>query len=118
MNRTESHIFRLLFTALLILSVAFLSFSQDPTKRNDRPQVPAGTPQRREDNKKAPDPTRYSYEFRQPQFILSHIVIEHDALGRGKITFERKGEETPIVEPIELSTGALGRIFGLWSALN
>lgn len=118
MNRTESHIFRLLFSALLILSLAFLSFSQDPTKRNDRPQDPAGTPPPREDNKKAPDPTRYSYEFRQPEFILSHIVIEHDALGRGKITFERKGEDTPIVEPIELSTGALGRIFGLWSALN
>ena len=102
----------------MILSAALLSFSQDSTKRNDRPQEPAPTPQRREENKKPPDPTRYSYEFTNPQFLISHILIEHDALGRGKITFERKGEEAAIVEPIELSTGALGRIFGLWTELR
>src|ERR1700694_4090934 len=109
---------RLLVSALLILSAAVLAFGQDPSKRNDRPQEPAPTPQRREDNKKPPDLTRYSYEFTAPQFIIRHIVIEHDALGRGKITFERKGEETPIIEPVELSTGALGRIFGLWTELR
>ena len=109
---------KLLLPALLILSAAFLSFSQE-TKRNDRPQnadVPA-TP-RREDNKKPPDPTRYSYEFAKAEFLISHVVIEHDALGRGKITFERRGEEKPIVEPIELSIGALGRILGLWTELR
>ena len=117
----RTSIFRLLSSALLVLSAAFLSFSQDQTKRNDRPQEaasPTPTPQRREDNKKPPDPTRYSYEFTAPQFLIRHILIEHDALGRGKITFERKGEETAIVEPIELSTGALGRIFGLWTELR
>ena len=102
--------------ALLILSAAFLSFSQD--KRNDRPQEPAATPQRREDNKKPPDPSRYSYEFTKAEFVYRHILIEHDALGRGKLTFERRGEETPIVEPVELSTGALGRILGLWTELR
>lgn len=109
---------RLLISTLFILSVALLAFGQDPAKRNDRPQEPNSTPQRREENKKPPDPTRYSYEFSQPEFVIRHIVIEHDALGRGKITFERKGEETPIVEPVELSTGALGRIFGLWTDLR
>lgn len=112
--------------AVLILSAALLSFSQDPsqTKRNDRPPTPSATPQpgatpqHREDNKKPPDATRYSYEFTKAEFLIRHIVIEHDALGRGKITFERKGEETPIVEPVELSTGALGRIFGLWTELR
>jgi hypothetical protein len=123
MISTQRSTLRLLpFAALLILSVAFPAFSQDQTKRNDRPQepspTPTPTPQWREDNKKPPDPTRYSYEFTQPQFVIRHILIEHDALGRGKITFERKGEETSIVEPIELSTGALGRIFGLWSELR
>ena len=54
----------------------------------------------------------------RPSFLIRHILIEHDALGRGKITFERQGEETPIVEPIELSTGALGRILGLWTELR
>ena len=46
------------------------------------------------------------------------MVIEHDALGRGKITFERRGEETAIVEPIELSISALGRVLGLWTQLH
>jgi len=84
---------------LLVLGTASLSFSQQ-NKLNDRPQQPAATPQRREDNKKPPDPTRYSYEFTKAEFLVSHILIEHDALGRGKITFQRRGEETPIVEPI------------------
>ena len=119
-NRMQAAILRFPLAVLLILSAALLSFSQDPSqiKRNDRPQEPSPTPQRREENKKPPDPTRYSYEFTQPEFFIRHILIEHDALGRGKITFERKGEETPIVEPVELSTGALGRIFGLWTGLR
>jgi hypothetical protein len=104
-------------SALMFLALAAASFAQDPTKRNDRPQEPAAPRQRQEDKKPA-DPTHYTYEFAQPQFVISHIVIEHDALGRGKISWERKGEETPIVEPIELSTGALGRIFGLWTELR
>ena len=109
---------KLLLTALLILSAAFLSFSQE-TKRNDRPQnAEAPVTQRREDNKKPPDPTRYSYEFAKAEFLISHVVIEHDALGRGKITFERRGEETAIVEPIELSISALGRVLGLWTQLH
>lgn len=45
-------------------------------------------------------------------------MVEHDALGRGKITFQRKGEETPIVEPVELSVAALGRVLGLWTELR
>lgn len=109
---------KLLCAALLTLSAASLSFPQE-TKRNDRPQEASkpATP-RREDNKKPPDPTRYSYEFAKAEFLISHVVIEHDALGHGKITFERRGEDTPIVEPIELSIGALGRVLGLWTELH
>jgi hypothetical protein len=110
---------RLLLAALLTLSAAFLSFPQDQTKRNDRPQdAKAPATPRPEDNKKPPDPTRYSYEFTKAEFLISHVVIEHDALGRGKITFERRGEETPIVEPIELSISALGRVLGRWTELH
>ncbi len=115
---TEKALTRTLIAALLIFGSATFSFAQDQTKRNDRPQPADSTPQRREENKKPADATRYSYEFTQPQFIIRHILIEHDALGRGKISFERKGEDTPIVEPIELSTAALGRIFGLWTELH
>ena len=111
-------VFRFVLSTLLLLSFALISFSQPQTKRNDRPPEAGPTPQRREENKKPPDPTRYAWEFRQPEFPVSHILIEHDASGRGKITFEHRGEATPIVEPIELSTGALGRISGLWSDLR
>ncbi len=104
--------------ALLILGATLLSFSQDQTKRNDRPQEVGSTPQRREENKRPPDPTRYSWEFTKPEFLVSHILIEHDASGRGKIAFEHRGEATPIVEPIELSISALGRVLGLWSDLQ
>jgi hypothetical protein len=96
------------------------SNSQDPsqTKQNERQQAPAATPQRREENKKPPDATRYAYEFTQPQFFIHHIVIEHDASGRGKITFEKLGEAAPIEEPVELSISSLGRILGLWTGLG
>lgn len=117
MIRTNLTILKLPLAALFIISTAFLSFAQE-TKLNDRPQQPAATPQRREDNKKPPDASHYSYEFTKAEFLISHIVIEHDALGRGKITFERRGEETSIVEPVELSTAALGRIMGLWTELR
>jgi hypothetical protein len=91
------------------------------TKTNERKQdtaPPVSVVQRREENKKPPDTTRYSYEFTQPDFYVRHIVIDHDATGRGKITFQRKGEEASIEEPIELSIGALGRVLGAWTELR
>jgi len=118
MIRTQKPILRCPLAALLILGATLLSFSQPQTKRNDRPQEVGSTPQRREENKRPPDPTRYSWEFTKPEFLVSHILIEHDASGRGKIAFEHRGEATPIVEPIELSISALGRVLGLWSDLQ
>ena len=84
-------------------------------------QEPSPSPSprpRREENKKPADPTKFTYEFSQPQFSTPHILIEHDAIGNGKITFERQGEPSPLVEPVELSTAALGRVLGLWSDLR
>ena len=116
-----------LFVGLIVLGTVFLVAAprlSAQTKTNERkpesaPAPPAAPPaQRREENKKPPDTTRYFYEFTQPEFIIRHIVIEHDANGIGKITFERKGEETPIEEPINLSMGALGRVLGAWTELR
>lgn len=115
---------RISFHQLLLITVLFLAAgiavsAQQPPKRNDRPPEsvgPAATQPGEE--RKQPDAARYGYEFAQKDFIISHIVIEHDALGRGQITFERKGETTPIVEPIELSTAAQGRVFLLWAELR
>ena len=91
---------------------------QEPAEPKTTPRAGGqGTP-RREENKRPPDPTQYSYEFTQPKFYIRHILIEHNAAGEGKVTFERLNESTPIVEPVELSIGALGRILGLWSELG
>src|SRR5258707_13692577 len=79
MIRKNLTILKLPLAALFIISMAFLSFAQEQTKRNDRTPEPGGTPQRREDNKKPPDPTRYSYEFTKAEFVIRHILIEHDA---------------------------------------
>jgi hypothetical protein len=112
---------------ILIAAVVAGALNAAQTKTNERKQETAPTApvspsapsaQRREENKKPPDTTRYSYEFTQPDFLIRHILINHDATGRGKITFERKGEETSIEEPIELSIGALGRVLGAWTQLQ
>jgi hypothetical protein len=90
--------------------------SPSNTKRNSRPEQAAAA-----STNDAPPPAveaDYSYEFTQPQFVIRRIVVEHDGSGRGKITFEKLGEDTPIVEPIELSTAARSRITNLWQALR
>ena len=114
----QRKVLRLTFGLLVILGVSLTAFAQDATKRNERePQSSApATPHREE--KKQPDAAKYSYEFAQKEFLINHIVITHDAVGRGNISFERKNEPTPIVEPIELSAAAQGRIFGLWTELR
>jgi hypothetical protein len=145
MNVRERLIRQRLSAALLILGVAVLAMGQarqagqpsvqprtqsegaqaDPAgnfKSNARQQPsPSPSPSpaaRREENKRPPDATKYSYDFAQPKFYIPHILIEHDAAGTGTVTFEKQGEATPIVEPIELSTAALGRIMRLWSELG
>lgn len=64
------------------------------------------------------DDAHYSYEFQQPSFYLRHIIINHDASGRGEISFERQNDSEPMVEPIALSDAALARITSLWEALR
>jgi hypothetical protein len=103
----------------LSLSALLIASAQETPKRNDRPQESSSpAPAQRREEKKQPDATKYTYEFAQKEFIVNHVVITHDALGRGNVSFERKNETTPIVEPVELSAAALGRIFGLWTELR
>ena len=86
-------------------------------KQNARPEKSSAVPA----SQAAPGlnrSARFSYEFTQPQFFLRHILIEHDASGHGKITFERLNEEVPIVENLEISPAALERISALWQALK
>lgn len=60
----------------------------------------------------------YAYEFTQPDFYISHIAIEHNESGQGKITFTRKNDTGPLTEPLQLSPVALARILDDWQALD
>ena len=101
--------------ALMLLSAAISICAQDE-KHNARPQQAA--PAAAVVGEGKTEAVKYTYEFSQPKFVVSHIVLEHDANGRGTVTFERMNESTPVVEPLQLSTAALERIRGAWQALQ
>lgn len=61
--------------------------------------------------------TQYSYEFTQPAFLVSHILIEHDLNGSGNITFERRNSD-PISDPLDLSATTIERLRLLWDTLH
>jgi hypothetical protein len=61
---------------------------------------------------------RYSYEFNQPNFNVRRIVIEHDATGRGRVSFVRKDSEELFTDPLQISPAALARILAAWEALR
>ena len=107
----------LLPVAFLILFAAAFTFAQQSSdsKHNSRPEVPAepvATPAVRR------EPASYSYEFTQPEFFVRRILIEHDADGRGRISFEKKNEETPVIEPLEISSSTIERVVSLWESLR
>ncbi len=81
---------------------------------------PAPEEKKAEENKRVSDEraARYFYEFRQPDFVIRHIQIEHDKQGRGTVTFERISDSEPLIEPLELSSAALERINARWTALR
>ena len=60
---------------------------------------------------------QFTYQFTQPQFNPHLVRIEHDAAGRGKISFERRDDTAPLVEPLEIAPAALVRIKAAWDAL-
>jgi uncharacterized protein (UPF0147 family) len=104
--------------ALMVLSAAISICAQDQndTKHNARPPQAIAAPTANGENKVGA--VKYTYEFSQPDFVVKHIVLEHDANGRGTVTFVRMNEDTPVVEPLELSAAALERIRSSWQALQ
>ena len=103
--------------ALLCLSAAISIYAQNSAggKHNSRPEqaVPAPTV-----GASKTEVTKYSYEFSQPKFYVKHIVIQHDANGRGTVTFERLNEDVAVTEPLELSAQAWTRINTAWQGLR
>jgi hypothetical protein len=65
-----------------------------------------------------PATVAYEYEFNQPEFYISRVLIEHDASGRGRITFKRRTDAEGFTEPLQLSPAALARVSANWEALN
>ena len=116
MNKRKS-LLQGLPAALLCLSAAICIYAQNSTgeKHNARPQqaVPAAAV-----GSNSTEAVKYSYEFSQPKFYVKHIVIQHDANGRGTVTFERLNEDVPVTEPLELSSDALARISTAWQGLR
>ncbi|HET9478056.1 MAG TPA: hypothetical protein VFO72_01840 [Pyrinomonadaceae bacterium] len=106
--------------ALMILSAAISICGQDrsQTKHNPRPSQQAASPAVPAITGENSDPVKYTYEFSQPKFYIKHIVIEHDANGRGTVTFERLNEDGSVSEPLELSPAVLSRLTASWQALQ
>jgi hypothetical protein len=78
----------------------------------------ASAPAKKNDTSKNANEPRYVYEFTQLDFDVRRVRIEHDATGRGTITFERKNEERPLTEPLEISPSAFARIVSAWESLK
>ncbi|MBV9927577.1 MAG: hypothetical protein JOZ96_21345 [Acidobacteria bacterium] len=93
--------------------------SQRPEEKQGTDETPAsvraGVPAK---PKEDPNAARYVYEFKQPDFFVYFVHIEHDDKGRGTIRFERRSDTEQITEPFELSQAALARVRGHFEALN
>ena len=101
----------------MVFSAAISIYAQDQgAKHNSRPQQAPPAAVVKSETK--PEAVKFSYEFSQPKFYVKHIVLEHDASGRGTVTFERLNEDVPVTEPFELSADALTRITSAWQALQ
>lgn len=107
-----------LSVALTILIAAVSGAAQQANKHNTRPEAPKVTTVEPNVADVVNDGTRYTYEFKQPQFLIKHIVIEHDSNGRGRIKFVQRTDEMEVEEPLQLSVDAITRITALWRELD
>ncbi len=109
---------RLILTALLFTGAAFHVAAQNKVSAKENTCEPQTISLKKANASDAASATLYVYEFTQPNFYVSHIKIEHDAVGRGKLFFNRKGLDEPLVENLQLSDAARGRITALWDTLG
>lgn len=99
-----------------------------PPKKNERPDGasdagPQGTlnkrPSSTRDSQAEPSfVPAFHYEFTQPEFIVSKILIEHDESGKGRVSFMKKGYDELVSDPLQLSAKTLERINGVLTALD
>lgn len=60
----------------------------------------------------------YRYEFTRPEFVVDHVIIEHDTAGKGHIMFTKRDSDEMITEPIELSPKTLESLNAALDALD
>ncbi len=77
-------------------------------KKNERPT--GGNSSNGSNPVQTKDAPNYFYEFSQPAFTISKILIEHDESGKGKISFTKSISDEVITDPIQVSPAALERI--------
>jgi hypothetical protein len=120
-----SKIIFLTVVAFLSLTVTVFAQTKPPIKKNERP----GNATDASDTNPKTSPTQnstttqqtqfpYKYEFSQPNFVVSHIIIEHDENGKGTIIFEKKESEGTITDPIQVSAVSLEKIKTILQTLN
>jgi len=68
--------------------------------------------------KEDPNAAHYFYEFRQPDFFVYFVHIEHDDRGHGSIRFERRSDTEQLTDPLEISPAAMERIRARFAALK
>lgn len=97
-----------------------------PGKRNARPNSETAPNENSGENagtsarsaKVIKNKPTYFYQFDQPNFLTSHIYIEHDENGKGKISFRKKDLDEEFTDPVQLSPATLEKLKTHWSALN
>ncbi|MGI8811556.1 MAG: hypothetical protein ACR2IH_03395 [Pyrinomonadaceae bacterium] len=84
-----------------------------PVKKNGRPTK--NTPQ-----EPAADPFEpiYTYQFDHPNFLIKRVLILHDELGRGTISFVKLGSSETVTDPIQLSASTLEKLRSLFAMLH
>ncbi len=60
----------------------------------------------------------YFYEFSQPNFVVSKILIEHDENGKGKISILKKDFTDLETDPLQLSAATTEKVKQNWQTLN
>ena len=105
--------------ATIVLALSFAAFAQDAGKngkRNSRPQQSASETVK--PNGAERSGPIYRYEFSQPDFVISHIIIDHGPDGNGTITFDRKDYDEEITDPLLLSSATIEAINSALTELN
>ncbi|MCA1588931.1 MAG: hypothetical protein LC734_00795 [Acidobacteria bacterium] len=93
---------------------------KNAAKKNERPDSNAGDQDTKHNSSRLTSESLapYIYEFSQPSFIVSKIVISHGDDGKGTIAFKRAGHEEMFSDPLEVSTAAMRRIDAVLDALD